>query len=328
MSELPDPRADALVRSLAGRRILVVGDIMLDHFLWGDVDRISPEAPVPVVRVKRESFHPGGCGNVAANLVALGGIPVLVAPVGDDRAGEQLREQLQHLGIDASHLLQQSSRMTTKKTRIVAHHQQVVRFDHEEEQNLTAEGEEQLIGQASTLLGEVDAMVISDYDKGAITPRVLETLLPAARQANVIATVDPKLRHFTLYRSATLITPNLTEASHGVGFAIRSDDDVLRAGEEIRKLLGADGVLLTRGEQGMSLFEGEAKVTHIPAPPQEVFDVTGAGDTVIATATLALAAGGSLLEAAMLANRAAGIAIGKLGTATVTPQELAPGGGR
>jgi len=328
LTELPDPRASALVQSLAGRRILVVGDIMLDHFLWGDVDRISPEAPVPVVRVRRESFHPGGCGNVAANLAALGGVPVLVAPVGDDRAGEELREQLQVLGINPSHLLQLPSRMTTKKTRIVAHHQQVVRFDREEEQNLTAEGEEQLLAKALALLGEVDALVISDYDKGAITPRVLETLLPAARQAGVLAAVDPKLRHFTLYRPARLITPNLNEASHAVDFAVRNDDDVLRAGEEIRKLLGVDGVLLTRGEQGMSLFEGEGNVTHIPAPAQEVFDVTGAGDTVIATATLTLAAGGSLLEAAMLANRAAGIAIGKLGTATVTPQELASEVGR
>jgi D-beta-D-heptose 7-phosphate kinase/D-beta-D-heptose 1-phosphate adenosyltransferase len=324
LPELPDPRAHALVRSFAGRRILVVGDIMLDHFLWGDVDRISPEAPVPVVRVQRESFHPGGCGNVAANLAALGGNPVLVAPVGDDRAGEHLREQLRLLGIDASHLLPLPSRVTTKKTRIVAHHQQVVRFDREQEKDLSAEGEEQLLGRALALLGEVDVLVISDYDKGAITPRVLEILLPAARKANVVAAVDPKLRHFALYRPATLITPNLKEASHGVGFALRSDDDVLRAGEEIRKLLDADGVLLTRGEQGMSLFEGEGNVTHIPAPAQEVFDVTGAGDTVIATASLVLAAGGSLLEAAMLANRAAGIAIGKLGTATVTPQELAP----
>jgi rfaE bifunctional protein kinase chain/domain len=324
LSLLPDSRAEALVQSIAGRRILVVGDIMLDHFLWGHVDRISPEAPVPVVRVQRESFHPGGCGNVAANLAALGGVPVLVAPVGDDRAGEHLREQLEVLGIDGSHLLQVPTRVTTKKTRIVAHHQQVVRFDREEELDLSAEGEQQLLARASSLLEQVDALVISDYDKGAITPRVLETLLPAARKANVIAAVDPKLRHFGLYRPATLVTPNLKEASHGVGFAIRNEDDVLRAGEEIRKLLGADGVLLTRGEQGMSLFEGDGQVTHIPAPVQEVFDVTGAGDTVIATATLTLAAGGSLLEAAMLANRAAGIAIGKLGTATVAPHELAP----
>jgi len=242
--------------------------------------------------------------------------------VGDDRAGEQLRRQLQQLGIDASHLLQLPSHMTTKKTRIVAHHQQVVRFDREEEQNLTAEHEEQLLGKASALLGEVDAVVISDYDKGAITPRVLETLLPAARQADVVATVDPKLRHFALYRRATLITPNLTEASHGVGFAIRSDDDVLRAGETIRKLLGADGVLLTRGEQGMSLFEGESNVTHIPAPPQEVFDVTGAGDTVIAVFTLGLVCGASFADAATLANHAAGLVVMKAGTATVSRAEM------
>jgi D-beta-D-heptose 7-phosphate kinase/D-beta-D-heptose 1-phosphate adenosyltransferase len=323
MPTLPDPRARELVPQFAGRRILVVGDLMLDHFLWGHVDRISPEAPVPVVRVQRESFHPGGCGNVAANLAALGGVPVLLAPVGEDVAGEHLRRELEAGGIDASHLLPVPGRVTTKKTRIVAHHQQVVRFDREEERDLAGEEEARLLAQATELLDGVDAVVVSDYDKGTITPRVLEALLPAARKAGVVAAVDPKLRHFPLYRPATLITPNLKEASHGVGFPLRTEDDVLRAGEEIRKMLGAEGVLLTRGEDGMSLFEGDGKVTHIPAPVQEVFDVTGAGDTVIAAATLALAAGGSLLEAAMLANRAAGIAIGKLGTATVSPEELA-----
>jgi D-beta-D-heptose 7-phosphate kinase/D-beta-D-heptose 1-phosphate adenosyltransferase len=307
---------------MSGRRIAVVGDIMLDHFLWGDVHRISPEAPVPVVQIRRESLHPGGCGNVAANLASLGAVPLVVAPVGDDRSGEYLREELERLEIEASHLLDIPLAVTTKKTRIVAHHQQVVRFDREEERDLAGEAEERFITEALDVMRSADALVISDYDKGAITPRLLEVLLPAARKEGTIVAVDPKLRRFGLYTPATLITPNLAEASHGVGYPIRTDDDVLRAGRMIREMLGADGVLLTRGEHGMSLFEAEERVTHIPATAQEVFDVTGAGDTVIATAVLALAAGGSLLEAAVLANQAAGLAIGKLGTATVMPDEL------
>jgi D-glycero-beta-D-manno-heptose-7-phosphate kinase len=316
---------DDLMEAMAGRRIVVVGDLMLDHFLWGDVTRISPEAPVPVVRVRRESYHPGGCGNVAANLAALGASPVVVAPVGQDRASESLREELAGRGIDASRLLETPGRRTTKKTRIVAHHQQVVRFDREDDDHLTGELSEKLAEEAVAALRGADAVVISDYDKGAITPPLLETVLAAARSAGLVSAVDPKLRHFASYRPATLLTPNLLEAAHGAGIRIRTDDDVLQAGHTIREQLGADGILLTRGGQGMSLFEANGGVTHIPATAREVFDVTGAGDTVIATAVLVLAAGGTLLEAAMLANRAAGIAIGKLGTATVEPAELRAG---
>jgi len=307
---------------MAARRILVVGDIMLDHFVWGDVTRISPEAPVPVVRVRRESYHAGGCGNVAANLAALGARPVVVAPVGRDRHAEILREELTSLKINPAHLLESPDRLTTKKTRIVAHHQQVVRFDREEETDLHGNAEARFIDEATAALAGADALIVSDYDKGAITPRLLEVLLGAARNAKIIAGVDPKRRHFTLYRPATLVTPNLNEAAHAVDFPIRTDEDVVRAGHELRALLEAEGLLLTRGEQGMSLFEAAGEVTHIPATAREVFDVTGAGDTVIATAVLALAAGATLPEAAILANRAAGVAIGKLGTGTVAPEEL------
>ncbi len=322
MTKLSPDRTATLVQAMKGRRIVVVGDIMLDHFLWGDVHRISPEAPVPIVHVQRESYHPGGCGNVAANLAALGAKPLVVAPVGLDRAGKSLQDELERLGIDPSHLLESSSRVTTKKTRIVAHHQQVVRFDRERQQNLDGEMEARLIEQATELLRNADAIVFSDYDKGALTQRVVETLLLLARKSERVAAVDPKPRLFPFYRGATLVTPNLTEASRAVDSPIRTDDDVLRAGRQIREMLGADGVLITRGEQGMSLFEAEERVTHIPATAHEVFDVTGAGDTVIATAVLGLAAGGTLLESAMLANSAAGIAIGKLGTATVSREEL------
>lgn len=321
MPELAPGRARELVGAMAGRRILVVGDVMLDHFIWGDVDRISPEAPVPVVKVRRESFHPGGCGNVAANVAALRGIAVVVAPVGRDRTAEKLRQELGRLEIDPSHLLDAPGRATTKKTRIVAHHQHVVRFDREEEAELTGAAEDALVKATLGALDGADALVVSDYAKGAVTPRLLEALLAAAHRKGVRAAVDPKPRHFPLYRPATLVTPNLIEAAHGTRSSIRTDDDVLAAGRAIREMLGA-GVLLTRGERGMSLFEEDGKVTHIPAEAREVFDVTGAGDTVVATAALTLAAGGTLLEAAILANKAAGIAIGKLGTATVSGEEL------
>ena len=306
---------------MVGRRVLIVGDIMLDHFIWGDVDRISPEAPVPVVRVRRESFHPGGCGNVAANLRALGAIPIIVAPIGEDHAAASLRDVLSGLDIDASGLVPVAGRATTKKTRIVAHHQQVVRFDREEESELGAPAAALRDAAVGHLAG-VDALIVSDYDKGAVTPDLLETLLPAARDAGTPVGVDPKLRNFSRYRTANLVTPNLKEAAHGAGFPICTDEDLLRAGARIQEMLEADGILVTRGDQGMSLFEAGGAVTHIPAAAREVFDVTGAGDTVIAAAVLALAAGATLREAAILANRAAGVAIGKLGTATVSPEEL------
>jgi D-beta-D-heptose 7-phosphate kinase/D-beta-D-heptose 1-phosphate adenosyltransferase len=315
---------ERLVGDMTGRRVAVVGDIMLDHFIWGHVERISPEAPVPVVRVARESFHPGGCGNVVANLRRLGGVPVVVAPIGEDRAAAQLREVLAELEIDHSRLVAIPGRTTTKKTRIVAHHQQVVRFDREEDRGL-GDGAAAFREAARAALEGVDALIVSDYDKGAISPELLQDLLPAAREAAIPIGIDPKLRNFAHYRPATLVTPNLREAAHGAGFPIRTDEDLLRAGARLREMLAADGILITRGEKGMSLFEADGRVSHIPAAAREVFDVTGAGDTVIATALLALAAGGSLRDAAVLANRAAGIAIGKLGTATVTPPELLSG---
>jgi len=314
-------RVRSLIEGMAGRQVVVVGDIMLDHFVWGDVERISPEAPVPVVRVRRESLHPGGCGNVAANLRALGAHPRVVAPIGEDRAGASLRDVLRGLQIDDSGLVPIPGRTTTKKTRIVAHHQQVVRFDREEETD-PGRSESALRDGAMGALEGTHALIISDYDKGAVTPDLLESLLPAAREAGFPVGIDPKLRNFALYRPATLVTPNLTEAAHGAGFPIRTDAELLRAGARLRESLDADGILVTRGDQGMSLFEARDTVTHIPAAAREVFDVTGAGDTVIATAMLTLAAGGTLQEAATLANRAAGIAIAKLGTATVTPREL------
>jgi D-beta-D-heptose 7-phosphate kinase/D-beta-D-heptose 1-phosphate adenosyltransferase len=316
----PD-RARAVIRGMAGRRILVVGDLMLDHFIWGDVERISPEAPVPVVRVTRESFHPGGCGNVAANVRALGGRPAIVAPVGEDRAGASVREALAAQGIDASGLVPIPGRVTTKKTRIVAHHQQVVRFDREEESDLGDAGAV-FLARAIAALAGADALIVSDYDKGAIGPGLLAGLLPAARRAGLPAGVDPKLRNFSRYRPVTLVTPNLKEAAHGAGFPIRTDDDLLRAGAKIREVLEADGVLVTRGDKGMSLFEAGGAVTHIPAAAREVFDVTGAGDTVVSVVALALAAGADMVTACHLANHAAGLVIREVGTATTTPERL------
>jgi D-beta-D-heptose 7-phosphate kinase/D-beta-D-heptose 1-phosphate adenosyltransferase len=322
VSELTPERAEELVRTMAGRRVVVVGDIMVDHFIWGDVIRISPEAPVPVVKVTRESFHPGGCGNVAANLAVLGAIPLVVAPVSRDAAAATLREEMDRRGIAPAYLVEARGRVTTKKTRIVAHQQQVVRFDREADAELSPEEEAGLIAAAREQMEGADGLVISDYDKGAITPRLLEELLPEARRRDLVVTVDPKRKPFSVYRPATLVTPNLSEAENAVGFSLRDEGGLLRGGRSLRDQLGSDGLLLTRGERGMSLFESGDRVTHIPATAREVFDVTGAGDTVVATAVLTLAAGGTLREAAELANRAAGIAIGKLGTGTVAPREL------
>jgi D-beta-D-heptose 7-phosphate kinase/D-beta-D-heptose 1-phosphate adenosyltransferase len=310
-----------MVEGMADRRVVVVGDLMLDHFIWGDVERISPEAPVPVVRVRRESFHPGGCGNVAANLRSLGARPVVVAPIGADRSAGLLRKVMVDLGIDAGSLTEIPGRTTTKKTRIVAHHQQVVRFDREDETALPG-GADALRDAALAALEEADALIISDYDKGAITPELLEALLPAARERGIPSAVDPKPTNFPHYRSATLITPNQKEAAQGAGFPIRTDEDLLRAGKKIREMLGADGILVTQGEAGMCLFEEGDRVTRIPATAREVFDVTGAGDTVVATCALALAARGSYEEAAVLGNLAAGDVVGEVGTAAIEVDRL------
>ncbi|HVF42491.1 MAG TPA: D-glycero-beta-D-manno-heptose-7-phosphate kinase [Pyrinomonadaceae bacterium] len=324
MSQLTPQRAAELVSRFRERRIVVYGDVMLDEFVWGDVSRISPEAPVPVVEIRRESVHLGGAGNVLSNLRALGVRSSLVGVVGQDRAGERVRAELRESGAhDADdNLITDVSRPTTVKTRIIAHSQLVVRADRERRTPLDATVEERVVETLRRLLRGADALVVSDYDKGAVTPAALDQVLPAAEAAGVPVLVDPKIRNFDSYRPATLVTPNHHEALKVTNADDDTDEGMARAARAIRERLGCRSVLITRGERGMMLLEEDGEPVYVPTAAREVFDVTGAGDTVIATLAASIAAGATLAEAAALANHAAGIVVGKLGTATASAEEL------
>jgi D-beta-D-heptose 7-phosphate kinase/D-beta-D-heptose 1-phosphate adenosyltransferase len=315
-------RAAAILRSMRERRVLVLGDVMLDEFWWGRVSRISPEAPVPVVQVTGQSFHLGGAGNVAASVRSLGGGAVLAGVVGRDTAAERVREALAAAGVD-SHLVEVGrDRPTTVKTRIVAHGQQVVRADREDAADVPARAQAALLESVRRELPSCGALVISDYQKGVVTASLLRRVLPLAKRHGVPVLVDPKVRHFRLYRGATVVTPNQIEAEQATGLQLRSPAEVVAAGRRILSLLGCRAVLVTRGEHGMSLCERGRPPLHVPTAAREVFDVTGAGDSVIAATALALAAGASLPEAAVLANCAAGVVVGKVGTAQASPAEV------
>lgn len=316
---------DALIRAIRrfkGKRILVIGDMMLDRFVWGTVSRISPEAPVPVVEIGRETNCMGGAANVVANIKALGGVPLAVGVIGADSAGQELRREFEALGATARGLIVEAGRPTSVKTRIIAHHQQICRTDREDRSPLTSETQQRVVGFVRRSLRHVDAMVVSDYAKGLLSRPLLQNVLRAARRAKQLVCVDPKAPDLSSYRPATVITPNTHEAERAAGMKIANTRDLIRAGNRIMRDTGIRHVVVTRGEEGMALFEAAGRVTQIPTVAREVFDVTGAGDTVISTLTLGLVAGLSILESAILSNIAAGIVVAKLGTAAVSPEEL------
>lgn len=314
-------RATEILEKLRGRNVVVLGDVMLDEFVWGDVTRISPEAPVPVVDVRRESVHLGGAANVLANLVALGALGSVVGVVGNDAAGTRLQNGLRELGTQEGCLVVDESRPSTIKTRIIAHSQLVVRTDRESRIPVNGKVEEKIVSCLKEALKEADAFVVSDYDKGVVTPAVLREILPLAYE-KVPVLIDPKLRNFNSYRPATLVTPNHFEALRMSNSEDTSDDGSHRAAKVIREKLGCDAVLITRGDRGMMLLEANGEPVFVKTAAREVYDVTGAGDTVIAALAGALCAGSTMLEAAALANHAAGIVVGKVGTATATSEEL------
>jgi rfaE bifunctional protein kinase chain/domain len=314
-------RADQVIASFAGKRILVLGDIMLDEFIWGRVRRISPEAPVPVVEVTRESYQLGGAGNVVANISALGAIPIPVGLVGDDYAARRLSELLEKQGIEASGLVTAPGRATTMKTRIVAQNQQIVRADRENKTPLTDERNGALLDAFLKSLPSTAAVIVSDYNKGVVNKGLMSQALPAARRAGIPVLLDPKVYNADYYNPITAITPNQHEAELITGMSIENDAQLETAGRHLLERFQCPYALITRGEEGMSLFfQGGSH--HLPTFAREVFDVSGAGDTVIATLALALAAGAAMGEAAILANHAAGLVVGKLGTATVSRTEL------
>ena len=313
--------SDLLAR-IHGQTVLVIGDVMLDHFVIGSVDRISPEAPVPVVRFAREEYRLGGAANVAANVHALGGRVELIGLLGDDPEGARLREELDRAGVGTSGLVVDSARCTTRKTRVVTtRNQQVARVDYEGDSEATEEVAGALVGQVARLAGSARAILVSDYLKGVVSADVAAAAIAEGRRHRIAVTVDPKVPHTSYYAGATLVTPNHHEAEALTHMRIRDDRDVAACAARVREVTRCENVLITRGEHGMWLHT-LAGDTALPAEAREVADVTGAGDTVIATLTLALAAGASLEDAAKLANRAAGIVVGRFGPSTVTLEEL------
>lgn len=306
-----------------GAPILVVGDLMVDRFVRGSVHRLSPEAPVPVVDVQQEDFMPGGAGNVASNIAQLGGKVSLVSVVGRDTEADGLLSALRERRIEVDSVVDDPSRPTILKTRVLAGHQQVVRFDRESRAPLSADVAAQVLGRVKGLLPSVKGVIVSDYGKGIVSTAFLNGFLPLARRLGKFVAVDPKIEHFQRYRGVDCITPNLKEAAEGMrALPPKTDAEVDALGRAILKRLKSRSVLITRSERGMSLFESSGKITHIPSLAKEVFDVTGAGDTVISVFSLALAAGCSYPQAAFISNAAAGVVVGKLGTATCSLDEL------
>jgi D-beta-D-heptose 7-phosphate kinase/D-beta-D-heptose 1-phosphate adenosyltransferase len=321
-TEMDKKRAQQVIDGFRGRRIVVLGDLMLDEFIWGEVRRISPEAPVPVVEVKRETWSPGGAGNVVSNLLALGAEATPIGIIGDDEAGGKLHHLFEQIFAETSGVIRAPARPTTRKSRIVAHSQQMVRADREERSSITNEIEDRVIAAADSALANAHALIISDYDKGLLTLRVLRAVIDAARSRGKIISLDPKIRNFQHYRRVDVITPNQLEAERATQIEITDESSLAAAAHRIREMLDCKNVLITRGEHGMSMLNEHGAMTHIPTVAREIFDVTGAGDTVIATLTLALAAGAGLEEAAVIANHAAGVVVGKVGTATTSLTEL------
>lgn len=315
-------RFEEILSQFPQRKVLVLGDIMVDEYIWGSVSRISPEAPVPVVEVGDENIRLGGAANVVANIRALQGQAELVGVAGGDSMAERLIREIEQIGVKPDGIVLDRSRKTTIKTRVVVGGQHVVRFDREciEELNDELRGRVQALIQDR--LDQVDALIISDYGKGVVNARLLEVVVPLARARGVETVVDPKINHFDLYRQVSVLTPNQREAVAAWGRPVRSEADVAAAGRHLLDRLKAGAVLITRGEKGMSLFEGNGHISHIPAVAKEVFDVTGAGDTVVGAMALALASKATMVEAAQIANHAAGVVVGKRGTATVSLTEL------
>jgi D-beta-D-heptose 7-phosphate kinase/D-beta-D-heptose 1-phosphate adenosyltransferase len=312
-------RLEALLTAAQGRRVAVVGDAMLDVYLRGDVDRISPEAPVPVVRVKERKLALGGAANVANNIVTIGAHCELVSAVGDDLAGSTLRDMLRQVKTDTRALVA-VSRPTTTKTRVVARSQQMVRYDEEDDSDLAGDEIARLLEVLEAAIAAADALVLEDYNKGVLIPEVISKGIAWAKARGIPVIVDPKYRNFFCYRGATIFKPNRRELESALGAAV--DLDHPEALPATFERLGVEHLLLTLGERGMALISADGEIGRIPTTAREVYDVVGAGDTVTAYLGTILAAGGSPAEAAVVANFAAGVEVGKLGAATVTTDEV------
>ena len=313
---------NAVLERFEGTEILIAGDVMLDEYVWGEVKRISQEAPVPVVEAKTRTYAPGGASNVATNVVSLSGKALLGGVVGEDESAQQLRRLLTEAEVDVSGLLPDSSRPTTTKTRIIAHSQQVVRVDYEHRAALSEEMKNRLLDWMAGRLAGVGACVVSDYSKGVFTPDFTQSFIQQARRAQKPVIVDPKGTDYQKYRGATVIKPNIHELAQAIGRDAGDEDGLHAAAQRLLEIVEGSALLVTRGSEGMLLFRQGESCVKIPPIPRNVYDSTGAGDTVVSALALALGSGADLETAARLANHAASIVVGKLGTASVTREEL------
>jgi D-glycero-beta-D-manno-heptose-7-phosphate kinase len=311
-----------LFDNIRGKRVAVVGDVMLDQYFWGHVSRISPEAPVPIVEVHSESIRLGGAANVANNIAAMGAEPLLFGVVGDDENGRLLQHLLRESGFSHDGIISDPTRPTTIKTRVIAHSQHIVRFDREKTHSVSSEVTERLLKSIRQKSDDIDAFVLQDYNKGVFTADVIRAVIAAGKYRNVPVTVDPKFNNFFAYRDVSVFKPNRRELEEAFGVKVAGDRDYVSYGAELLHRLHAGSILITRGEEGMTLIERNGKATHIPTRTRSVADVSGAGDTVIATLTVLLAAGATVLEASSIANFAGGIVCGEVGIVPIDRNKL------
>lgn len=315
-------RGRKLIGRMTGHTVAIVGDIMLDEYMWGTVDRISPEAPVPVVNLSGQSSTPGGAANVAGNIFGLGDIPLLIGVVGNDNSGEIVDWLLREKGIGTETLVYDAQRPTTVKTRIIASNQQVVRADREIKSDISKETQDRIMATLARNAAVIKGLIISDYGKGVITKSLLKRIIEFCLKEDIFVAVDPKDVNFPRYKKVSLITPNHHEAGFAYGMRIIDEETLRAVGNGLLKRLAAKSLLITRGEKGMALFQTGKKMILIPTVAKKVYDVTGAGDTVIASFVSAVAAGATLEEATIIANQAAGVVVGEVGTAVISKAAL------
>ncbi|MCL6519125.1 MAG: D-glycero-beta-D-manno-heptose-7-phosphate kinase [Armatimonadetes bacterium] len=315
-------RFEEILDGMVGKHVLVIGDVMLDEYVWGDVKRISPEAPVMVVEVREESSTPGGATNVVNNIQALDGVSSVIGVIGEDAAGQKLAEHLEKAGVFIGGLVTDFNRPTTRKTRIIAHNQQIVRVDRESRKKIGRSVLKKVMSLIEELLPAADIIVFSDYDKGMATSEIVRSIIESARKYKKVVVVNPKPRNAKHFKFANIITMNQSEAEAATGIYITSERQLLRAAKRLFSMLQPQNLLITRGPQGMALFGLNGEMEAIPAHLVEVYDVAGAGDTVVSVLALALAAGATVLEASVLANCAGGAVVRKVGVATVSREEI------
>lgn len=315
-------RIDELFEKFNGKNIVIVGDLMLDVYIWGKVGRISPEAPVPVVEVEEESYRLGGAANVGLNIKSLGGNPILVGVIGYDREGTILDALMKENDFIRDGIILDEERPTTVKTRIIAHSQHVVRVDKEDKKDITEEMENKILTFLENQKSSIDAIIFEDYNKGVLTKSLIHRVVDFARRNNIIVTVDPKFDNFFEYKNVTLFKPNRKETEDALQMKIDSEEKVIEAGKKLKEILQPEYLLITRGDKGMTLFSSDSRIDSIPTRARKVADVSGAGDTVIATLTIALASGAEIREAATIANLAAGLVCEEVGIVPIDKMNL------